>query len=574
MGSIRLLDDALADQIAAGEVVERPASVVKELLDNAIDAKSKVISVEISEGGRDLIRVSDDGVGMDREDALMCVRRHATSKLRQFADLSALTTMGFRGEALASISSVSRFRLVTCQEGALAGTEIRIEGGAEAQVRDIGAPRGTTVEVKELFYNVPARRKFLKARQTETHHVGEACLRTALAHPAIRLSFVSNARRVREYLPAEDRSARARAIFNDQPLLDVDGAHDGVALHAVLGGPERARAGARHLYLFVNGRPVVDRALARSVAFAYGDALEMGRYPAGVVFVELPPAEVDVNAHPQKTEVRFARASRVFDAVTRIVAKGLGTRSWGEGITGSVAAAKAPETSGPAARSADFWKERLAPGPSVEGKDRWGLATALKDDPGTYDPVSETPAKLADDAEEGPPAPEPSVPPLRVFGRVGSLWLAASRELLWAVDPQRAAASVVSMTWGESIPAQRLRFPERVEVDANTASAIESAIDALIAMGVECTAVGEGTIAIHTLPTLGPLVRATLDPPAVLDAALRALESDPAERAKALAHACCANVEDACAAAVIDRLHQEGLLESVARAWPASDLRP
>lgn len=395
MGSIRVLDSALVDQIAAGEVVERPSSVVKELLDNALDAGATSVRVEISEGGRERIRVSDDGAGMDPEDAALCVRRHATSKIARFEDFRRLRTMGFRGEALASIASVSRFRLTTRPRASVAGTEVVVEGGGEPRVREVGAPPGTTVDVQDLFFNVPARRKFLKARQTESHHVAEACLRAALAFPSLRLVLTSNGRRVREYLPASDRTTRARAVFADQALTSIEGRHDGVEVLAALGPPSRARSGARHLYLFVNDRPVVDRGLARAVAFAYGDALELGRYPAGAVFLTLPLDEVDVNAHPQKTEVRFAKARRVYDAVTRVVAKALGTRSWGGGIHGSVSSPAV----GPAGRGAAFWDARLKPGPTLDRGARSAAARPRPDAPTLDQPRAASPQPPA---ETGP----------------------------------------------------------------------------------------------------------------------------------------------------------------------------
>ncbi|MEM1418526.1 MAG: DNA mismatch repair endonuclease MutL, partial [Myxococcota bacterium] len=223
MGRIRRLDDALIDQIAAGEVVERPSSVVKELVENALDAKARRLEVEIVEGGRTRIRIVDDGIGMDPEDAAAAVMRHATSKLRSFGDLDRLSTMGFRGEALPSIASVSRFRLVTRPREALSGTEVRIEGGGPAIVREVGAAPGTVVEVDDLFFNVPARRKFLKARQTETGHVRETCVRVALARPDVLLRLRVDGRESRLFAPAPNRQARARAVFPDLPLEAVEG---------------------------------------------------------------------------------------------------------------------------------------------------------------------------------------------------------------------------------------------------------------------------------------------------------------------------------------------------------------
>ncbi|HEX6245348.1 MAG TPA: DNA mismatch repair endonuclease MutL, partial [Polyangiales bacterium] len=269
MARIRILDGALADQIAAGEVIERPASVVKELLENALDAGARSLTVEIREGGSELIRVSDDGVGMDREDAQLCVLRHATSKIRSQADLEAIATLGFRGEALPSIASVARFRLVTRTADAVEGTELVMEGGSPPQLSPVGAPQGTTIEVRDLFFNVPARRKFLKSKATESAQIGEACLRVALLDHALRLNLVRDGRRVAEYLPATDWSERAAHVLTGKRVR-VEGEHAGVRVRAVLGAPEDSRSGAGSLHIFVNGRPVRERSLARSVAFAYG----------------------------------------------------------------------------------------------------------------------------------------------------------------------------------------------------------------------------------------------------------------------------------------------------------------
>ncbi|MBK6808635.1 MAG: DNA mismatch repair endonuclease MutL [Sandaracinaceae bacterium] len=341
---IRLLDDALIDQIAAGEVVERPASVVKELLENALDAGATSVTVTILEGGVDSIVVNDDGHGMGPADAALAIQRHATSKIRSFDDLTHIKTLGFRGEALPSIASVSRFELTTRRAEDVEGVRVRVHGGDVQPLQPMGCAPGTTISVRDLFYAVPARRKFLKARQTETSHVMDVCRRVALAHPELRLHVFSNERRVGEWLPAKDWFARAQANFGDETLQRIEGQRASLGVRAALGAPERARTGAKNLYLFVNGRPVRDASLARAVTFAYGSVIPPGRFPAGVLHVDLPAEEVDVNAHPQKSEVRFAAGSATYEAVTRVLAKELGTQAFG----------------GPASRSSSgFWEGRL-----------------------------------------------------------------------------------------------------------------------------------------------------------------------------------------------------------------------
>lgn len=540
MAEIRVLDDALVDQIAAGEVVERPASVVKELLENALDASAEAITVEIAEGGREVIRIVDDGHGMDRKNAELCVRRHATSKIESLEDLQRLITMGFRGEALASISSVSRFKLITRQREATAGTEVVIEGGSAPSVREVGAPPGTSIEIRDLFFNVPARRKFLKARQTESHHIAETCLKIALAHPHVRLALFSNGRRVREYLPAKDRIGRARAVFPDLALEAVEAERDGVRMLALLGPPERARMGARNLYLYVNDRPIVDRGLARAVAFAYGDKLSGGQYPSGAVFLDLDPDVVDVNAHPQKTEVRFAKASVVYDAVTRMLTKGLGTKTWEGGITGSAAVA-----SGPASRADDYWEERLAPGPKVEKVapeaaepevDPWGIGDALRESSPTY------PATTSDDED---------VEPMQFLGVLGALWLATHRDHLIAIEPCRAATALTLGAWSDGdLPSQRLLFPERVELNDSDMQHVETHRQELEELGIECASMGPRSIAIHSLPRLPAVLVCEPRAEDLLRSVLLAFESGGDAR-HAMASAATVRVSDECAADVI-----------------------
>ena len=408
---IRILDDALADQIAAGEVVERPASVVKELVENAIDAGARTIKVEIEGGGTRDIRVTDDGEGMTREDAELAVLRHATSKIRTLEDLAAITTLGFRGEALPSIASVSRFELVTRTRDSIAGTRVAIEGGGPAAVSEIGCAPGTTVRVHDLFFNVPARRKFLKSLGTESAHVAEVCRRAALAHPGLRVTLVRDGRKAFEVLPSDDLAARARMVFAGEKLGTIEGARDGVRVRAMLGAPERARAGAADLCLFVNRRPVRDRALARAVSFAYGSVLPPGRYPIGVVYVELDPREVDVNVHPQKAEVRFARGREVLDAITRVLAAGLGTTAW-----------SFSQPRGPEARAAGYWEQRLGPAAEPAGApDPWGLApsppraadapAATEARPGGEPSGPPAPASTGAARPFDPPRPYPAAPP-------------------------------------------------------------------------------------------------------------------------------------------------------------------
>jgi DNA mismatch repair protein MutL len=328
---VQVLPPKLVNQIAAGEVVERPASVVKELLENALDAGARAIQVEIDEGGLGLVRVADDGAGMDREDAVLSLERHATSKLQDAAGLAAITTMGFRGEALPAIASVSRMRIDTCPGGDGAGTRVAVEGGRLVETVDVARARGTTVEVRDLFFNTPARRKFMRSPPTEAGHASEAVLRLALARADVAFSLRSAGRVAfssQAGAPLADRIGAALGREARQHLVAVDGERGGVRIRGLACSPDHSEATSRGLYLFVNGRYVRDRGAAHAVLRAYAETLPTGRHPAGVLFIELAADRVDVNVHPQKLEVRFADARAVYDAIVTTLSGALRTAPW------------------------------------------------------------------------------------------------------------------------------------------------------------------------------------------------------------------------------------------------------
>jgi len=331
---IQVLPPGLVNQIAAGEVVERPASVVKELLENALDAGARNVQVDVDEGGLALVRVADDGTGMAREDALLSLERHATSKLRDAAGLAAIATMGFRGEAIPAIASVARVRIDTCPEGPageVVGTRVSIEGGRLEAVEEIARARGTTVEVRDLFFNTPARRKFMKSPPSESGHCAEAVVRIALARPDVGFTLRSAGRPSIATPPGaspEDRAAVALGREAARHLVRVDAGRGDVRVHGVVTSPDHSAATARGLYLFVNGRFVRDRALAWSVLRAFAGSLPAGRHPAGVLFLTLPLDAVDVNVHPQKLEVRFRDARAATDALHHAVSEALRPSPW------------------------------------------------------------------------------------------------------------------------------------------------------------------------------------------------------------------------------------------------------
>jgi DNA mismatch repair protein MutL len=334
MSKIRVLSDHVANQIAAGEVVERPASVAKELVENAIDADATRISLDIEGGGRRLLKVSDDGEGMVRDDALLAFERHATSKISRSEDLSAIATLGFRGEALASIASVARVELLTRTEDAAAGTRVIIEGGRMRDVKDAAHPRGTTITVRDLFFNVPARRKFLRSEATETFHLTNLVTHYALAHPEIAFSLTHNGRELLRASPAQDLRERAYQIFGPEflaNLLEVNGSFSEVAsVRGYVSAPRDRRTSRDAQYLFVNGRFVRDRLIGRALSEGYRSILPHGVYPAALLFIQTPLQEVDVNVHPAKTEVRFRRAAAVADAVREAVRAALASEGYTE----------------------------------------------------------------------------------------------------------------------------------------------------------------------------------------------------------------------------------------------------
>ena len=327
MARIRVLSDTLASQVAAGEVVERPASVVKELVENSIDAGAKEVRVEIKGGGVSLIRVEDDGCGMSRDDALLSLERHATSKLREASDLAAITTLGFRGEAVPSIASVAQFRMVTREPDAVAGTEILVDGGKLRDVRDAGCAPGTTIEAKSLFYNLPARRKFLRAESTESAQVEHQLRLHALAAPWMRLRLRRNDKEILDVAGVDQRIDRIRQLVGPElsgELISLPFHKDrGIAVEGFVLPARHARKGRRHQYIFLNGRPVENATISRALTDGYRGAVADGMHPAAWLWIEMEPALVDVNVHPAKREVRLHQPAILKQVIAQAVVEGL-----------------------------------------------------------------------------------------------------------------------------------------------------------------------------------------------------------------------------------------------------------
>ncbi|MBC7798072.1 MAG: DNA mismatch repair endonuclease MutL [Pyrinomonadaceae bacterium] len=327
MGKIRVLADNLANQIAAGEVVERPASVAKELIENSLDAGAKRIFIEIEAGGRRLLKITDDGEGMNRDDAILAFERHATSKLRTLEDLNEIATLGFRGEALASISSVSRVELTTKTVNETAGTRVAIEGGKLLDVKDAPHPTGTTLAIRDLFFNVPARRKFLRSESTENFHLINLVTHYALARPEIAFALTNNGRESLRVTPARDLRERAYQLFGAdliESLLPVSGGREFVAkISGYISAPRERRTSKDAQFFFINGRFVRDKIISRALTEGFRAVLPHGVFPVALLFVEIPPGEVDVNVHPQKTEVRFRRPEAVREVISEAIREAL-----------------------------------------------------------------------------------------------------------------------------------------------------------------------------------------------------------------------------------------------------------
>ena len=354
MAKVRILSDRVANQIAAGEVIERPAAVVKELVENALDAGATRIEVEFRHGGRSLMRIEDNGHGMSRDDALLALERHATSKITEAGDLDRLGTFGFRGEALPSIASVSRFLLQTREPGSDAGTEILVNGGKFVHVRDSGQPPGTRIEVTHLFAPVPARRKFLKTDQTEAAHITQCVRLYALACPQTAFTLIEDGRVSFRSPECTTLLDRVTEIFGRQiaeTLVAIEAAETGLRLSGLVGRPGLGRATRHEMITFVNGRPVDSRTLNYALIESYHESLTKGRYPLAFVFFELDPAAVDVNVHPAKREVRFRNESVVRGFIIRAVLQRL--RELGAGAAIAVPAPSSIADGG--LRNAD-WK--------------------------------------------------------------------------------------------------------------------------------------------------------------------------------------------------------------------------
>jgi len=511
---IHVLPQTLADQIAAGEVVERPASVVKELVENSIDAGARRVDIEIEAGGRRLIRVVDDGGGMTAEEARLALLRHATSKIGSPDDLWGLATFGFRGEALPSIAAVSRLSLRTKQSGTTAGFTLTYEAGVETSSGDIGMPDGTHIEVRDLFWNTPARLKFLKTEPTEAGNVAEAVIRLALAHPEVHFRLRGNGRTVLDLPAHRDMGERVRAALARRGaglLHEAAGQEAGISVRAFLAAPEEASATPRSTFLFVGKRFVRDRSLLHALGMGYGELLEKGRYPLAALFVEVPGQELDVNVHPQKLEVRFARPQEVYGAVRHVVGAAVARAPWlppaplraytlpPEAATGAADRAADGRSQAPTRREGGGWQEILRPAQRAQPRDT-GPVVASGESAATQSPLAETPAARSDGFFGS----------LGYVGQIRRTYLICeSRDELVIVDQHAAHERITFERLRQAhrqrqVVRQRLLFPIPIEIDEASMAAVRdaSAVDTLAALGFEVEDFGPTTLLLRAVPDL------------------------------------------------------------------------
>jgi len=499
MSRVRLLSDTLASQVAAGEVIERPASVVKELVENGIDAEARSIEVMIRRGGISLIRVTDNGIGMDRDDALLCLERHATSKIRTANDLVTVSTLGFRGEALPSIASVSRFRLTTREKEAVAGTEVIVSGGRVETVRESGEAPGTQIEVRSLFYNLPARRKFLRSENTETRNIEHQLYLHAIAHPQIAFSLVRDERVVFQLPGTIHLRDRIRDLLGNEllaRLLEVEPTRRGkVQVTGFIGQVGVSRASRTQQFIFVNGRAIESAIIGSALKEGYHTALMKGQYPVTFLFLELDPSEVDVNVHPAKREVRFRDPATVRDAVVAAVRRTLES-------------------------DRESWQEQFRPPPAVGG----AVFPSANPEVGTTQQSSLQVIVTPNDERQTRLPGETPLPPVvdgrslpneqpqpagrnqfRILGVLNKLYvLMENVDGLVLVDQHAAHERILfeelrRRMEAKGVPSQRLLLPHVVELAPRDAEWVECNLTTLQRMGLGVEEFGRHTFKLESL---------------------------------------------------------------------------
>jgi DNA mismatch repair protein MutL len=502
--TIHLLPDEVASQIAAGEVVERPASVVKELLENSLDAGARQITIRIEQSGKSLIEVADDGLGIPAAELTLAVLRHATSKLQSAQELFQISTLGFRGEALASIGSVSHLELTSHNREEAVGGRIQVEGGRAGAIKAIGAPYGTQVKVENLFFNVPARLKFLKQDSTERQQIEALVARYAVAYPAVRFLLAQDGRTAMQTSGNGNAREVLAALYGVEiarQMLEVTLAEEETKIGGFTSPVALTRSNRRELTFFVNGRWVQDNALNAALLQAYHTLLMVGRYPMAILFLEIPPEEVDVNVHPAKAEVRFRHQDQIFSTVQRAVRRAL------------LAYSPIPQV------SASGWRSPNQ-GRSIDLG--WELAGS--------NPVAgfATPAGLPVQTESSPDEmPSGQLPILRLIGQIGATYLVAEGpDGLYLIDQHAAHERVLFERYQKQrsgpIPAQSLLEPALIQLPAHSAQSLLEKLPLLANLGFQVEAFGPGTFRVRAVPAF----LASGDPAAAVRVVVEDFEED------------------------------------------------
>jgi DNA mismatch repair protein MutL len=507
MSRIHLLPEDVASQVAAGEVIERPASVVKELVENSIDAGAGKIEVKIRRGGVSTILVVDDGIGMDRDDALLCLERHATSKIRSGQDLASIATLGFRGEALPSIASVSRFRLATREKDALVGTEVLVNGGKIETVRDGGEAPGTLIEVRSLFYNLPARRKFLRSENTESSHVEQQLHLQAIGHPQIGFVYLNDERLVYQLPPAANLIDRIRdvsgALLAEQ-LLEIPAvADDGIIVRGFIGKPGVSRSTRAQQIVFVNGRAVENSTIHYALREGYHTALMKGQYPVTFLFIEMDPAVVDVNVHPAKREVRFRDPAIVREVVVECVRRTIqsGREGWSKTFVPPVRDLPVAQQPQPVVETLPL----IEPAAQVILRRDRPVLPLQSDAHGEVDRsalhAGPVPSTTATSPKVGAPTQN-----FRILGVLGKLYVLMENETGLVLVDQHAAHERILFEElrrrmeDQGVPSQRLLMPLMIQVAPRDNDWISQNVPTLNKMGIAIEQFGSGAFKIDAIP--------------------------------------------------------------------------
>lgn len=507
MSKIRILPEILSNKIAAGEVVERPASVVKELIENSLDADSRRIRIEVEQGGKSLIRVSDTGTGMRRDDALLAIERYATSKISTDSDLFSINTLGFRGEALPSIAAISLFSLITREKNDEIGTEIIVEGGKIRDLKDVGAPPGTMITVKNIFYNTPARRKFLKTTTTEMGHIADAIDRIAIGWPNVQFKLQHNGKLIKEWpsvVDPLDRVIDTLGKDTDAELYRIEFDDDFISVSGWVSSTRVTRSTSRGIYVYANGRFVRDKIVRNALVEGYEKRLMKGRFPLAVLFLRVPFDQVDVNVHPTKHEVKFTNEKRVHESVVRSVSEALRMTDRFEWAPKRSVDRKIPTVSEPVSQ---YSRNDMQLDSSQADSSTYVPGKSIRKLP-AKDQIHVKKAKSSEPEEQTELWEKKSYGDLRVIGQFRNTYiLCESGEELVLIDQHAAHERILfeqikNRSSASKSVGQRLLIPETIEFGYKESGVLEALIPDLSEFGLEIESFGGNTFVVKSVPML------------------------------------------------------------------------